>query len=966
MCRTVILLSIFAMGCAGKDGGERELSPYLDSDQDGFPETEDCNDRDPSVHPEALELCDAANLDENCDGEVNDPSAFDAIEWFEDKDGDGFGNPDVTELGCTAPIGYVELPTDCDDEDSSSFPTAVEMCDDVDNDCDGAIDEGASMDAIVWYEDSDGDGFGTKASQFKSCDQPEGYVCVAGAAEEPLAPSAASVCSDRCDNDLDGLTDDEDPDCADTLGNGKSWDELIEEETFNWGDFTGELWVGTEIRYWDYNDNGKPDFDCDDSQVPISPGVDEQCDDDDVDENCDNLVDDEDPNAVGMVRWFADLDNDGFGNATASVEACDQPPGKVINEDDCDDANSGINPDSAEVCGDGIDNDCDEQIDEEDSEFPLQWYRDVDGDGYGDAAFPYPVERCSDPSDGTPAYVTDATDCDDSPGADDINPGAEEIWYDGIDQDCDDNDDDRDGDGYVGDDDGTAEDCDDEDPLSNPGAPEICGNGDDNNCDGLETECNVTDTVTGMGAYDRTGASASIGGSVDGDDYDDVLLGASRHDADGLSKGAAFLMSGAEISGDMNVESAAATLVGETDHDRAGSSVAIVGDTNSDGFDDFVVGAFAEDAGGDEAGSAYLVLGPVSGAVSLADADAKFIGEAGGDHAGLVVASAGDTDGDGNADFYIGAPAHDDIASDMGASYLVRGPISEDTDLSFASVRYIGAGNGEESGSSIASAGDFDGDGYDDALIGAPNAQEGGSYVGAVYLVLSLMLDDGGVMASVPFEGTIDLAEADARWHGVNGGDQAGYSVASAGDQNDDGYGDIIIGAPGSDMGGAGSGAAFIVYGGDLVLPPSSLECETELCLCPDGFLCPSLPLADADAKLVGERGDDFAGGAVSGGGDINGDSISDVAVGSRTEDSTHSDAGAAYVMFGPLSGTEDLSSSMAKQLGADAGDWAGAWVDMSGDIDNDGTSDMVIGAPQRDQGDFIDIGMVFLLKGGW
>jgi hypothetical protein len=105
----------------------------------------------------------------------------------------------------------------------------------------------------------------------------------------------------------------------------------------------------------------------------------------------------------------------------------------------------------------------------------------------------------------------------------------------------------------------------------------------------------------------------------------------------------------------------------------------------------------------------------------------------------------------------------------------------------------------------------------------------------------------------------------------------------------------------------------------------------------------------------------------VTGGGDVNGDGIPDVGVGSRTEDSTDSDAGAAYVMFGPLSGTEDLSASLAKHLGAGAGDWAGAWLDMSGDIDGDGTSDMVIGAPQRDEGEeFVDIGMVFLLKGGW
>jgi len=487
-----------------------------------------------------------------------------------------------------------------------------------------------------------------------------------------------------------------------------------------------------------------------------------------------------------------------------------------------------------------------------------------------------------------------------------------------------------------------AEDCDDDEPLSNPGSPEICGDGKDNNCDGIEEECVVVDAIVGLGAYDRTGASVSLGGDVDGDGLDDALVGASRHDADGLSKGAAYLMAG-DVVGEVSASEAMAIYIGEADHDRAGSAVAIVGDTNGDGFDDFVVGAFAEDAGGTEAGAAYLILGPASGEMSLGDADAKFIGEVGDDRAGLVVAAAGDTDGDGNADFYVGAPGYDGGSAEVGASYLLRGPISADSDLSFAAVRYIGTESGEGAGAALANAGDFDGDGLDDALIGAPNATEGGSYVGAVYLVL-------GQVGT----GTIGLDQADVRWHGINGGDQAGYSVSTAGDQNDDGFADILIGAPGNDSGGAGSGAAFIVFGGTSFL-------------CDDGELCSSMPLADADATLIGERGDDFAGGAVDGGGDVNGDLIPDVVIGSRTEDATDSDAGAAYVMFGPLSGTTDLSESMAKILGAGAGDWTGAAVSMSGDLNGDGFSDVLIGAPQLDAGDeFLDVGAVWIIKGGW
>jgi hypothetical protein len=906
-------MGIFAIGCSGEDEGERAKSPYLDADQDGFPETEDCNDKDPSIHPESLEMCDS--IDNNCNGEIDEDSAFDAPLWYEDLDGDGFGNELVTAPGCTTPLGYVGVQTDCDDSDSSAFPGAVEMCDTVDNDCDGTIDEGTSYDAETWYRDQDVDGFGSFFDQIRACDQPEGYVCVSDASDDP--------CNDNCDNDGDGAVDADDPDCDGF-------------QLEYWADYSTDDWVGTEVRFWDYNGDGTEDFDCNDNNDVFNPGVAEQCDESDMDENCDALIDDEDEDAEGRVRWNADGDNDGFGDPMASLEACDQPDGMVGNEDDCDDTESLVNPDNAEICGDSIDNNCNGEVDEEDAPFPLQWYRDNDGDGYGDADNPWPLDACAGPD----GYVGDATDCNDFDSS--ISPGATETWYDGVDDNCDGNDNDEDEDGYIGEG-GGGDDCDDTEYLSNPGAPEICGDGADNNCDGIEDECEVVDAIVGMGPYDRTGGSVSLGGDVDGDGKMDAFVGASRYDGDGLSRGAGYLLSG-DVSGEVGADTSTAILEGESDHDRAGASVSIVGDTNGDGYDDLVIGAFAEDAGGSQAGAAYLVLGPASGTIGLADADAKLIGEVGEDHAGLVVAGAGDANGDGFDDFYVSAPGYDGGFSDVGATYLMHGPVDADTDLSFANVRYVGAGNGEESGASVANAGDFDGDGFDDALIGAPNATEGGAYVGAVYLVTNDNV----------FEGSMDLDEAEARWHGINGGDQAGYSVSTAGDQDGDGLDDILIGAPGSDLGGSGSGAAFVVFG------------STSL-ICGEGELCDSMSLADWGVAIIGERGDDFAGGAVSGGGDVDNDGNPDVVIGARTEDSTDSDAGAASIMFGPITSTTELSSSLAKALGIGAGDWTGAAVSMGGDMNGDGHDDVLIGAPQLDAGeDFPDIGAVLILKGGW
>ena len=125
---------------------------------------------------------------------------------------------------------------------------------------------------------------------------------------------------------------------------------MTEGETFVWGDYTGEMWENTG-PFWDYNGDGGPDFDCNDNEVPINPGAAEQCDEADVDENCDLKIDDEDPDAEGMVRWFGDGDNDSFGNPTTSVEACDQPDGFVDNEDDCDDTVSSSTLQRRGLCG---------------------------------------------------------------------------------------------------------------------------------------------------------------------------------------------------------------------------------------------------------------------------------------------------------------------------------------------------------------------------------------------------------------------------------------------------------------------------------------------------------------------------------------------------------------------------------------------------------------------------------------
>jgi hypothetical protein len=211
--------------------------------------------------------------------------------------------------------------------------------------------------------------------------------------------------------------------------------------------------------------------DCRDDDPDIYPGADEYCND--IDDDCDGTVDEGD--AIDAIEWFADSDGDNFGDATNSLNACEQPINYVADDQDCDDAESTINPSADEYCN-GDDDDCDGTIDEPDALDATIWYRDSDGDTYGDEFIT--VLGCSAPT----GYVGDDTDCDDSDAT--SYPGATEIPYDGIDQDCDGEDlcdIDLDGFRYItcG---GT--DCDDSDDAINPLATETWYDGVDADCDG--------------------------------------------------------------------------------------------------------------------------------------------------------------------------------------------------------------------------------------------------------------------------------------------------------------------------------------------------------------------------------------------------------------------------------------------------------------------------------------------------
>jgi hypothetical protein len=392
---------------------------------------DDCNDNDYYANPGVKEYCDGH--DDDCDGQVDEDDAEDASTWYQDSDNDSYGNASSTTKACSVPSGYVADDTDCDDNESTTYPGAPEFCDGVNNDCDNETDEDSSVDVLTWYEDGDSDGFGDSSSTDIDCYQPNGYVSNDTDCDDTEAttyPGADEYC-DGVNNDCDNETDEDDAVDASTWYRDSDRDGYGTTNT-------------TKTQCYKPNGYVSISTDCDDSNKNINPGATEICDSANNDEDCDGGADDNDPQGTpnsGTTNYYVDGDNDGYGDENASPTAyCDDPSnGTVANNSDCDDSDSNINPDGTEVCDSANDDeDCDGGADDNDPEGPVSggtfYYIDSDTDGYG-------CDSCSGlrVCDSAPSnYVTDDTDCDDSSSS--VNPGAAETACDGLDSDCDSND----------------------------------------------------------------------------------------------------------------------------------------------------------------------------------------------------------------------------------------------------------------------------------------------------------------------------------------------------------------------------------------------------------------------------------------------------------------------------------------------------------------------------------------------
>jgi hypothetical protein len=422
---------------------------------------------------------------------------------------------------------------------------------------------------------------------------------------------------------------------------------------------------------------------------------------------------------------------------------------------------------------------------------------------------------------------------------------------------------------------------------------------------------NIPDvTLTGAVTNDQFGISVASAGDVNGDGYGDVIVGAYENDAGGSNAGRAYIYFG----GPSMDNTADVTLTGEAASDYFGISVAGAGDVNGDGYSDVIVGAPYNDAGGTNAGRAYIYFGGIS--MDNA-ADVVLTGTA-GEAFGLCVASAGDVNGDGYSDVIVSAHSNDAGGGNAGRAYIFFGGTSMDN---VADVIFTGEAAYDEFGFSVAGAGDVNGDGYSDVIVGAPLNGVGGDQAGRAYLYLNSLTG-----TDIP----------DEFFTGAAAGDNFGFSVASAGDVNGDGYSDVIVGAYQNYVGGSSAGRAYIYFGGPGM----------------DNI---------ADVILAAEAAHDEFGYSVASAGDVNGDGYSDVIVGAPFNSAGGAAAGRAYIYFG---GPGIHNAPNVTLTGAAAGDYFGWSVASAGDVNGDGYSDVIVGAYLNDAGG-LNAGRGYIYFGG-
>ncbi|MEE2751558.1 MAG: MopE-related protein [Myxococcota bacterium] len=679
----------------------------------------DCDDTRADISPAGTEICDPNNEDEDCDGLRDDAddslSAASTIAHYADSDGDGYG--DTTAVFLCDPT--TEYPTtdnsDCDDTRADISPAGVEVCDDLDEDedCDGAVDsadDNVAPDSFQeWYQDGDGDGYGSTSAPQTACDPPPGYGSGTGDCDDTdptISPDATEIWYDGVDQDCNGVDD------YDADGDG-------------------------------YRSDSHPDLggsygtDCDDAVFMVNPGLDEICNDG-WDNDCDATTDllcglqseisvidaeasfipegssDEPGLAVGGGQ---DLNLDGLSDIIIGAPGFDGVApnagaayvfyGPITGATDLASADLrilGVGTDSFagtavtlldDMTGDGIadigvgaynrlgdmgtayviDGTATGPVSVLDATYSTQFFGSSAGDMLG-----YSMANVGDfNADGSADWLVGA------PAIGSGNPGEAYLLYG---------------------------------PLTS-----------------VSYDPSTADVqISGEQADDLAGYDLAGGGDLDGDGISDIIVGAPFYDdlsAGVEDVGRAYVIpgSGTPMPPINLSDGFVHQLSGNSEYSgEAGNSVAGAGDVNADGYDDVIVGAHKENDPVLEAGSSYVLFGPITTDLSLDTANAKLTGGSVTGHLGVSVDGAGDVNADGFSDLIVGAKDEDIGGHDSGVVYVVFGPVSgTQACVPNEPLQCLRLGSGDPRiygqqnhylGTSLSGVGDTNGNGFDDVLLG--------------------------------------------------------------------------------------------------------------------------------------------------------------------------------------------------------------------------------------------------------